>query len=95
VFKLNALPLFAPFRQLWSFVKQSSQRSFSLLFTVPSELRFALIGLSVSLIVSACSSNAPTATNSSSPGASPVASGVVVRIGYQKAATILSLGFVS
>lgn len=77
----TALPLFALFKQLWIFIKPA-QRSFSLLFT---------IGLSVSLIVSACSSNVPAATNSPNPGASPVVSGAVVRIGYQKAATILSL----
>ena len=78
----DALPLFTSFRQVFNLMKQSARRSFSLLF---------VLGLSMSLIVSACSSNAPTATNSASIGASPVASGAVVRIGYQKAATILSL----
>lgn len=54
---------------------------------------FFAIGLSLSLVISSCSGSAPD--TASSPATSPVASSAVtsattVRIGYQKAATILS-----
>lgn len=66
-----------------SFIRQLSQRSFSLLFTV---------SLGISLLVSACSSNSSNPSASANNAASAVAaSGAVVRVGYQKAATVLNL----
>lgn len=72
------------FRDRWlSQLQQRVKKSFAILFT---------FGLSLSLVV-ACSSNPSTTTSASSPNssASPVANQTVVRIGYQKAATTLSL----
>jgi sulfonate transport system substrate-binding protein len=80
--QLNALPFFLVFKQVWNLLRHPLSRSFSLLFT---------IGLSVSLIVSACSSNPPNSASSPNNFAVPVANGAVVRLGYQKAATILSV----
>lgn len=74
-------------RQSWNQFRRSS-KGLALLFA---------ISLSVSLVVSSCSGSAPNTASSpaSSPAASPAASSAVtstttVRIGYQKAATILS-----
>lgn len=54
-------------------------------------IMFAL-GFGLSLLVSSCASDPSATTTASSNGsASPAASGTVVRVGYQKAATILSI----
>ncbi|BAS54669.1 aliphatic sulfonates ABC transporter substrate-binding protein [Leptolyngbya boryana NIES-2135] len=61
--------------------RQQAKKSFTFLFT---------IGLGLSL-VAACSSNPSTTSAPSGNTASPVANVGAIRIGYQKAATILSL----
>jgi sulfonate transport system substrate-binding protein len=81
---LSSLAFFRQVRDRWfNPLKQRATKSFTLLFT---------LGLSLSL-VAACSSNPSTTTSASSPNssASPVANQTVVRVGYQKAATTLSL----
>ncbi len=85
-FKIRSL--FDRCQFLWCRWQRTSFRSFAALFA---------IGLSVSLIVSSCASSSnPSATTGTSPSASPAASsavtsGTIVRIGYQKAATILGV----
>lgn len=90
---LNRRSLPGLLRSLWNQFRKPSVRALTLLFA---------LGLSTSLAISACSSN-PSAT-SSNPAASPVESptlapaassgatttATTVRVGYQKAATILS-----
>ncbi len=82
-FKIRSL--FNTLKFIWNQFSSLSGRSLTYFFA---------IGLSLSLIVSSCSSNTPTPT-AASPSASPAASSAAtsattVRIGYQKAATILS-----
>jgi sulfonate transport system substrate-binding protein len=77
--QLQPVKLPARLNRSFEWFKHRSLRVFSLLFGM---------GLSLSLIVSACSPNTPTATSSAS---SPSSNGAVVHIGYQKAATILSV----
>lgn len=72
------MQVFTAIRRFLSQVKHRAAKSFTLLF---------IVGLSLSL-TAACSSN-PSTTSASTPGSSAGSS--VVRIGYQKAATILSL----
>lgn len=84
--QFNLRSLLDVLRAAWNRFQQSPSRLFTSLFA---------IGLSVSLVVSSCSSNAPTST-ASNPSASPAASSAVtstttVRVGFQKAASILSL----
>lgn len=84
-------PFKSPFQlehiqQAWRQFRLKSSRSLSLLFA---------LGISLSLITASCSSNAPTPT-ASAPSAAPVAASAVtstttVRIGFQKAASVLSL----
>lgn len=79
-FKLRSLS--HVFNYLWQHLQH---RSFTLLF---------LVGISLSLITASCSSN-PGVNTTASPSAASVASTTVtnttvVRVGYQKAATILS-----
>ncbi|MGI0491408.1 sulfonate ABC transporter substrate-binding protein [Alkalinema pantanalense CENA528] len=76
---------------LWQRIQPRFARS-----SLQAFLSFMAIGLSLSLVVSACSSgsqnNQATSPNSSpSNNANSANSGLVVKIGYQKAATILSL----
>ena len=71
------------FRSIRPFFQGLQRRQFILLFTV---------GLGLSLITASCTPNA--STNVASPTASPAASpaqAVEVRIGYQKASTILNI----
>jgi sulfonate transport system substrate-binding protein len=80
-FKISTLP--ARLKQLWKPFRLSF-KSFSRLFA---------IGLSLSLIVAACSPNSPSspsASSSATPSSKTTISATTVRIGYQKAATILS-----
>jgi len=82
VFTVKVRSLLDQLRYGWS---KATIRSFSLLF---------VLGISLSLITASCSSNPPTNT-AASPSAAPAASSAVtsttvVRVGYQKAATILS-----
>ena len=76
---VRLLGIFCGLFQVW---KLSRIRIFALFFTM---------GLSLSLAVSACS---PTSTSNSAPtqttNQNPASQGVAVRIGYQKAATILN-----
>ncbi|MBF2025654.1 MAG: sulfonate ABC transporter substrate-binding protein [Oscillatoriales cyanobacterium C42_A2020_001] len=70
----------------WHRFKRHPSQVLSLLFA---------LGLSLSLITTSCSSNSPTNT-AASPSAAPAASSAVtsttvVRVGYQKAASVLSL----
>lgn len=70
----------------WHRFKRHPSQFLSLLFA---------LGLSLSLITTSCSSNSPTNT-AASPSAAPAASSAVtsatvVRVGYQKAASVLSL----
>jgi sulfonate transport system substrate-binding protein len=83
-FKIRSL--FNTLKFIWNQLPSLSGRSLSCFFA---------IGLSLSLIVSSCSSNTPTPT-AASPSAPPVASSAAtsattVRVGFQKAASILSL----
>lgn len=82
---LSKFSLFRLFEVGITFLKKSNIRNFSLLFAV---------GLSLTLAISACSPNASentgtTQTPNSSPTSQATNSSVVVRIGYQKAATVL------
>lgn len=79
---LTALRHFAPFRLIQRFCLALGRRPLALF----------LVGLGLSLLTAACSpSSTPTATSSpSAPAASPTET-VEVRIGYQKAATVLNV----
>lgn len=75
---------------IWGHLCQKTWHDFRPYWGNPFTFLFAT-GFSISLIVASCSSNStPTVTNSTSPSGSATSS-AVVRIGYQKAATILSL----
>jgi sulfonate transport system substrate-binding protein len=84
--------MFMPLKKYFDFVKLGhflvQQRKAVFKFLA---LMFAL-GLGFSLLISSCSSK-PLASNATSAtgGASPATNGTVVRVGYQKAATVLSL----
>ena len=81
--KLQRVWILNPLKPLLHAFRRSSTRAFSLLFTV---------SLGLSLALSACTSSAQP-DSAASPASSPsaAASGTVVHIGYQKAATILSV----
>lgn len=79
--KPQKLWIFNSLKPVLQFLKQRSGRTFSLFFSLGVGLSFAL---------TACTSSAPTNSASSAASSSAAFSGVVVRIGYQKAATILS-----
>uniref|UniRef100_A0A832H6P7 Putative aliphatic sulfonates-binding protein n=1 Tax=Oscillatoriales cyanobacterium SpSt-402 TaxID=2282168 RepID=A0A832H6P7_9CYAN len=84
--QFNLRSLLDTLRPFWNLFRQFSLRSFTTLF---------VFGLSLTLIVSSCASN-PSTPTASNPSASPAASSAVtnittVRVGFQKAASILSL----
>lgn len=76
---LSKFSLFRLFEVGITFLKKSNIRNFSLLFAV---------GISLTLAISACSPNT-TETASPSPTSNATNSNTVIRIGYQKAATVL------
>lgn len=76
---LSKFSLFRLFEVGITFLKKSNFRNFSLLFAV---------GISLTLAISACSPNT-TETASPSPTSNATNSNTVIRIGYQKAATVL------
>lgn len=75
------ITLFDGFRRLFQFFQQRSTRAFSLLFAT---------GLGLSLAVAACTPTSAPTDAAASPAAGS-SQPVEVRIGYQKAATILNL----
>jgi sulfonate transport system substrate-binding protein len=66
--------------KLWNLTRRRVIRSFSVLFTV---------GLATSLLIASCSPDTPTTSSATSDAASPTAQ--VLRVGYQKSATVLNL----
>lgn len=73
--------LFSVFRRSFQFFQRHSTRTFSLLFAT---------GLGLSLTIGACTPTSTPTDSAASPAANPSPT-VEVRIGYQKAATILNL----